>query len=214
MQLTWFRSPSDDDPGTTNLCYLAVDALVVHGRAGDIAVRQGVTEVDYAALLEQVAALAGAMSGVGVTPGSRVATLLDDPLDQLLATLAALRVGAAHVCLPHEDPAAVVDTHQPALVATGHPLTYADHTPVAAFLRGVDPQDASREVEWDIAIKAGRTDPAGVEPVTGDSVAYVTTRPVTVREVPEDDSILAGHLRDLARGRTIRLGDTLTGGPR
>ena len=33
MQMTWFRPPSGDDPGSLNLCYHAVDIAVVRGAA-------------------------------------------------------------------------------------------------------------------------------------------------------------------------------------
>ena len=31
MQITWFRQPAGDDPGSLNLCYHAVDIAVIRG---------------------------------------------------------------------------------------------------------------------------------------------------------------------------------------
>lgn len=208
MELTWFRAPTDGDAGATNLCYHALDAQVVHGRAGEAAVRHADGEVDYATLLERVSALAGAMKGVGVTSGAAVGVLLDEPLDQVLALLACLRIGAVHVTLPEDDPAATIDRHEPSLVLTSQALVTAAHAPAVVFLRGPEVQDDQREVDWDIAVKAGRTDPASAEPVAGDATAYVTDRPVAVREVPGDDSAIARLIDDLAQGRALEPGTT------
>ncbi|MDN5893156.1 MAG: AMP-binding protein [Nocardioides sp.] len=206
MQLTWFRAPTGDDAGTTNLCYEAVDLQIVRGRAVDVAVRQGEETIDFANLLERVAALAGVMRGMGVTPGARVAVLLDDPLDELLAFLAAARIGAVHVALPEADPGSAIDRHTPALVVTSRVLTYADHTPPVVILRGPPPEDARRDLDWEVAVKAGRTDPAGTEPVAGDTTAYVLLdEAVPVSGVPGHDSRFARQLADLAAGRVIIL---------
>ena len=38
MEVTWFRPPGGDDPGTLNACYNALDIHVIRGRADDDAV--------------------------------------------------------------------------------------------------------------------------------------------------------------------------------
>lgn len=97
MELTWFRRPAGDDPGTLNLCYNALDLHVVRGRAAAPAVRTSDRTVDYATLVEQSAALAGAMHGLGVDPGGYLGSEVTDDLDRLLVLLAALRLGAVYV---------------------------------------------------------------------------------------------------------------------
>ncbi len=96
MELSWFKQPADDDPGSLNLCYNALDRHVVHGRAGKPAVHAG-KAIDFATLVEQAASLAGSMRGLGVGPGVPVAADLDESLDRLLVLLAALRLGAVYV---------------------------------------------------------------------------------------------------------------------
>ena len=97
MELSWFRQPAGDDPGSLNLCYNALDRHVVHGRAEAPAVRAEGRTLDFATLLEHTAALAGAMRSLGVAPGVPVAADLDEGLDRLLVLLAALRLGAVYV---------------------------------------------------------------------------------------------------------------------
>ena len=137
MQISWFRQPAGDDPGSLNLCYAAVDLAVIRGAALDPAVWHPAGELDYATLLERVAALAGAMRGLGVLPGAPVGVLLDGPLDELLAVLAATRLGAVVVALDPDDPAALLTTHRPALVVTSRRLDLSVHTPAAVLLHGL-----------------------------------------------------------------------------
>lgn len=205
MQLSWFRTPTGNDAGTTNLCYLATDLPVIRGHATDPAVRTGGETIDYATLLERAAALAGAMRAVGVEPGHRVAVSLDDPIDRLLALLAVLRVGAVHVALPWSAIVRAVDAHEPSLLVTSTSLEFAAHVPPAVFLRGLEVRDEQREVDWEIAVKAGRTDPAECEPVAGDAVAYVHERPVRISEVPGDASGVSRWLSALAAGECLDL---------
>lgn len=96
MELTWFRRPAGDDPGTLNLCYNALDLHVVRGRATDPAVRSADHTLDYATLLEQAASLAGSMRSLGVEPGTLVGSSLGEGPDRVLVLLAALRLGAVY----------------------------------------------------------------------------------------------------------------------
>lgn len=171
MELTWFRRPGPDGPGTLNLCFNAVDLHVVHARATEPAVRTATAELDFATLLERVGALAGAMRGLGIGPGSGVVGLLDDPLDRLFLLLACLRLGAVHLDLDPVADAESIARFGPHLVATSR----AVDTSAAAvvLLRGLAPEDATREVDWEIAVRAGRTDPAACVDLSPDSPAYV-----------------------------------------
>lgn len=208
MQLSWFRQPTGDDAGTANLSYVALDLPIIRGHATDPAIRREGESTDFATLLEQTAALGGAMRGVGVRPGDRVAVLLDDPVDQLVALLATLRVGAVHVTLSEPGPVATIDAHEPSLLLTSRVLDCAAHTPPTVFLRALPPRDEQRELDWDLALKAGRTDPAGAEPVAGDSLAYVHARAVRVCDVVEDSSAESLRLATLASGGCLEMKTT------
>jgi non-ribosomal peptide synthetase component E (peptide arylation enzyme) len=97
VELSWFRRPGEAGAGTLNLCFNAVDRHVVHGAATETAVRDGATTLDFARLLQDVAALAGTMRNLGVAPGAAVGVALDDDLERLLVLLACLRLGAVYV---------------------------------------------------------------------------------------------------------------------
>lgn len=109
MDLTWFRRPLDDRPGTLNLCYNAVDVHVVRGRAADPAFVHDGTRLDFAALLEESGALAGALRSLGIGPGSLVADAGLGPGERLVLLLALLRLGGVHTDGTGDDPALTVD---------------------------------------------------------------------------------------------------------
>ena len=190
MQITWFRQPAGDDPGSLNLCFHAVDIAVVRGAALEPAVRHPGGGLDYATLLEQVAALAGAMRSLGVQAGTPVGVLLDEPLDELLAVLATARLGAVVVALDPEDPSALLAAQRPHLVATSRRLDLSVHTPAACLLQGPEAEVESRDLAWDLALRAGRTDPAPSAPVSPTDPAYVGADEVAVIDVPGHDSLL------------------------
>lgn len=206
MTLTWFRSPQGDDPGTLNLCYHAVDVAVIRGGAGETAVRHAAGELDYAVLLEEVAALGGALRGLGVTEASSVGLLLDDPLDRLLAQLAAIRVGATVVELDGDAEGRLAE-HRPHLVATSRELTTDGYVPPVVLVRGVRVADESRDLEWEVAVRAGRTDPAPCAPVPPGSTAYVADEAVAAVDLPGHDSDLGRAIADLADRHPVDLRD-------
>jgi non-ribosomal peptide synthetase component F len=103
VELTWFRRPGADDPGTLNLCFNAVDLQVVRGGATEPAVRTPERELDFATLLELAASLGGVLVSLGVAPGSRVGVRREDPFDRLLLLLACLRLGGVYVDPPAAD---------------------------------------------------------------------------------------------------------------
>lgn len=109
MDLTWFRRPLDDRPGTLNLCYNAVDVHVVRGRATDPAFLHDGSRLDFATLLEESGALAGALRSLGIGPGSLVADDGLGPGERLVLLLALLRLGGVHTDGSGDEPALTVD---------------------------------------------------------------------------------------------------------
>jgi non-ribosomal peptide synthetase component F len=207
VELSWFRRPgTGEEGGTLNLCYNAVDLHVVKGLANEPAVLDGGDTVSFAVVLEQIASLAGAMRALGVEPSSVVGVLLDDPADRLLMLLACLRLGAVHVALAEASPTSEIDRHRPHLVATSRPLAYAEHSPAACLVRGIASEDESRDLDWDIAVKAGRTDPAPCAALAPGSAAYVVGGvAVPIAEAVTDDSWAGRVCATLCAGQTIDL---------
>lgn len=111
MELTWFRQPADDDPGSLNLCFNALDIHVVRGRAEEPAVL-GRSELDFATVLERASTLGGVLTALGVGIGDRVGVQRTDPLDDVLLLLACLRIGAVYAELPGAGECAVEITDE------------------------------------------------------------------------------------------------------
>lgn len=173
MDLTWFRKPGDGRPGSLNLCFNAVDRHVVHGAADEPALLVARGPVDFANLLERVGGLAGAFRALGVGPGDRVVLALTDSEDLVIAELACARLGAVYAeTHGAADLAATVDRHQPVLVVTAHPPVFGAHVPAACLVRGVAPADPQRDLDWEVAVAAGRTDAAPCAEVSPDATAY------------------------------------------
>jgi hypothetical protein len=193
VELTWFRRPAAGEPGTLNLCYNAVDRHVIRGAAEQVAVRRDAGDVDHAGLLEQVGALAGAMRGLGVDVGTVIAADLQDPFDRLLVLLAALRLGAAFADATAPAPdLAVVD--RPGLTAG------------VRIHRGLPVEDEVHEVDWDMAYRAGRTDPAPCADVPGDAPAYLLDGgAVATRDALGHGSWMGEACATLAAGRALHL---------
>ena len=209
VQPVWFRPPSADRPGTLNLCFGALDVHVVRGRASEPAVRTGRGLLDFATVLEHVAALAGALRLLDVRVGEGVRLALDDPYDDLVAMLACARVGAVHG-----------DVDRPVLLVTSRDLD--DPAARARLLRGVAPRAArpgtERDVPWEMAVRAGRDDPAPCVPLAADATAWVSHgRPVPCREALEEDSATGRLHASLTAGRPVDLSgrpvDTLSRRP-
>jgi hypothetical protein len=148
--VTWFRAPTDDHPGLLNACYNALDIHVVRGRADDVATHLDGTERTFAWLLTEVAACAGVLRAFGVEVGDQVA-LGDVPHGTGVVTvLAAARVGAV---VQYDDSPG----------ATGKVVVRGTTDGVVLSVEGED-------LPWDVAMRAGRTDPAGCADVPGDAV--------------------------------------------
>jgi propionyl-CoA synthetase len=100
-----------------------------------------------------------------------------------------------------DDVAARLDAHRPHLVATSRELATGSHVPPVVVVRGVPVADEARDLDWDVAVRAGRTDPAPCAPVPPGSTAYVADGAVAAADLPGHDSDLGRALAALA-GRT------------
>lgn len=148
-EVAWFRPPADD-AGTLNACYNALDIHVIRGRADDVALADADGEWTFARLLTDVAACAGVLQAFGVGVGDRVAVGFLPVRTVVTVVLAIARVGAVAVYDNSAAPAAPVRVGS------------AD----GAVTFGVDDE----EVPWDVALRAGRTDPAPCADVPGDAI--------------------------------------------
>lgn len=148
--ISWFRAPSGDDPGTLNACYHALDLPVIRGQADEVALDLGDEPRTYAWLLTEVAACAGVLRAFGVAVGDRVVLGALPPEVGVVVALAVARVGGE---VAYDDTAG----------AEG-PVVVRTHDDGVVFR--VDGED----LPWDVALRAGRTDPAGCADVPGDAV--------------------------------------------
>jgi acyl-coenzyme A synthetase/AMP-(fatty) acid ligase len=153
MAVTWFRSPTDDDPGTLNACYDALDLHVIRGRADEVALTLGENEHTFAWLLTEVAACAGVLRAFGIGVGDRVVLGSVPAETAAIVVLAVARVGA-------------VTAYDDSAGAAG-PVVVREVDGGVVF--SIDVED----VPWDVAMRAGRTDPAGTADVPGDAVLAV-----------------------------------------
>ena len=148
--VTWFRAPTDDHPGILNACYNALDIHVVRGHAEDVAAVLDGSERSFARLLTEVAACAGVLRAFGVGLGDQVALGSVPQETGVVVVLAAARVGAV---VQYDDSAG----------ATGKVVVRGGADGVVFSVDGDD-------LPWDVAMRAGRTDPAGCADVPGDAV--------------------------------------------
>lgn len=147
--MAWFRAPADD-AGTLNACYNALDIHVVRGRAEEVALPDAAGDWTFARLLTEVAACAGVLRAFGIGLGDPVAIGPVPRVTGVVVALAVARVGAVSVYddPPAPDAAMVVSSAGDGVVLT------AD----------------AEQLPWDVAQRAGRTDPAGCSDVPGDAV--------------------------------------------
>ena len=148
--LTWFRPPTDDHPGILNACYNALDIHVVRGRADHVAADLDGSERTFAWLLTEVAACAGVLRAFGVDVGDQVVLGSVPQGAGVVAVLAAARVGAL---VQYDDTPG----------AAGKVAVRGGSDGIAFAVDGDD-------LPWDVAMRAGRTDPAGCADVPGDAV--------------------------------------------
>ena len=148
--ILWFRAPAEGDAGTLNACYHALDIHVIRGRADEVALADPDGDWTFARLLTQVGACGGVLRAFGVTVGDSV-VLGDLPrATGVVVALAVARLGA---------------------VATYDNSVGADATlRVRAGEAGVEFSVEGEDLPWDVAMRAGRTDPAPCAEVPGDAI--------------------------------------------
>lgn len=146
----WFRAPTDGDAGTLNACYDALDIHVVRGHADEVALADPDGHWTFARLLTDVAACAGVLRAFGVTMGDRVVIADLSRTTGVVVALAVARLGAVGT---YDDSGAADAKVQ---VRDGG----------AGVVFAVDGED----LPWDVAMRAGRTDPAPCAEVPGDAV--------------------------------------------
>jgi hypothetical protein len=148
--VTWFRPPVDGHPGLLNACYNALDIHVVRGHADDVAAHLDGTGRTFAWLLTEVGACAGVLRAFGVEAGDQVGLGAVPQGIGVMTVLAAARVGAV---VQYDDSPG----------ATGKVV-------VRSTTDGVVLSADGQDLPWDVAMRAGRTDPAGCADVPGDAV--------------------------------------------
>ncbi|HEY0773676.1 MAG TPA: AMP-binding protein, partial [Nocardioidaceae bacterium] len=157
-----------------------------------------VQRLSYAGLLERVAAFAGALRGFGVEKGDRVVIYMPMIPEAVVAMLACARIGAVHSVVfggfaPHEL-AIRIDDAQPKVVVSAscgieptrlveykpmldRALELASHTPGTCVVKQRPEARAEmtepRDVDWDVAMKAGKMHPAPCEEVAATDPLYV-----------------------------------------
>ncbi len=149
-EVSWFRTPSGEDPGTLNVCYHALDLAVIRGRADEVALEHDGRERTFAWMLTEVGACAGVLRAFGVGLGDHVVV---DALPVGTAVVVALAVARVGGVAAYDDAA-----------GREAPVTVRRLDGDVVF--SADGQD----VPWDVAMRAGRTDPAGCADVPGDAV--------------------------------------------
>jgi propionyl-CoA synthetase len=152
----------------------------------------------YAELLERVAAFAGALRALGVGRGERVVIYMPMIPEAVVAMLACARLGAVHSVVfggfAARELAVRIDDAEPKVVVSAscgiegarvveykplldRALELAEHQPDRCVVVQRDACQAAlqepRDVDWDTAMKAGRSDPAGCEVVAATDPLYV-----------------------------------------
>jgi propionyl-CoA synthetase len=187
-----------------NTCYNALDRHVVAGRADQTALIYDSPVTDtrrrfsFAELLEEVAAFAGALQGLGVRKGDRVVVYMPMVPEAVVTMLACARIGAVHSVVfggfaPHEL-AIRIDDAQPKVVVSAscgiepsrvvhykpmldEALKLSVHQPDACVVLQRPQAEAvlveGRDVDWAVAMQAGRADPAACVEVAATDPLYV-----------------------------------------
>ncbi len=152
----------------------------------------------YARLLERTAAFAGALRGFGVEAGDRVVIYMPMIPEAVVAMLACARIGAVHSVVfggfaAHELAVRIDDARPKVLVTAScgiepsrvveykpiidRALALAEHQPHAVVVKqrpqAVATMQEPRDVDYDVAIRAGATDPAGCVEVRATDPLYV-----------------------------------------
>ena len=154
--------------------------------------------ITYAGLLSEVAAFAGALSILGVAKGDRVVIYLPMIPEAVVAMLACARIGAVHSVVfggfAPQELAVRIDDAQPKVVVSAscgiepsrvveykpfldRALELADHAPDAVVVKQRPEALATmvdgRDLDWDVVMRAGRTQPAACVEVAATDPLYV-----------------------------------------
>ena len=164
----------------------------------DSAVTGEKRSITYAQLLSDVAAFGGALSALGVEKGDRVVIYLPMIPEAVVAMLACARIGAVHSVVfggfAPQELAVRIDDAQPKVLVTAscgiepsrvveykpfvdRALELATHVPAAVVLKQRPQAEATmvegRDIDWDVAMRAGRTAPAPCVEVAATDPLYV-----------------------------------------
>ncbi|QZY28980.1 AMP-binding protein [Nocardioides coralli] len=144
-------------------CFDALDRHVIGGGADRVALDAPGRRWTYAQLLEEVAAFGGVLKHCGAGPGRRVAVALPDGPDRVVAVLACARIGATYDLGddPGDAPVVVTASSQ---TRTAEAIAAAATPPEAVVVRHDEgsawPLSGPHDLDWDVVMRAGRTDPA------------------------------------------------------
>ncbi len=152
----------------------------------------------YAELLEQVAAFAGALRAFGVEKGDRVVISMPMIPEAVVAMLACARLGAVHSVVfggfaAHELAVRIDDARPKVVVSAScgveasrvvdykpmidRALELATHEPAVCVIKQRPESEATlvepRDVDWDVAIRAGRSAPAECVEVAATDPLYI-----------------------------------------
>jgi propionyl-CoA synthetase len=164
----------------------------------DSPVTDTVQRFSYAELLDKVSAFAGALRGFGVEKGDRVVIYMPMIPEAVVAMLACARLGAVHSVVfggfaPHELAVRVDDARPKVIVSAScgieptrvveykpmldRALELATHKPGACVIKQRPQVQAEmtdpRDVDWDVAMRAGMTNPASCVEVAATDPLYV-----------------------------------------
>ncbi len=156
------------------------------------------TTTTYAELLEQVAAFAGALRQLGVEKGDRVIIYLPMIPEAVVAMLACARIGAVHSVVfggfaAHELALRIDDARPKVVVAAScgiepsrvveykplldRALDLAEHQPAACVVKqrpqAEAPMTEGRDIDWEVAARAGGSDPASCVEVAATDPLYI-----------------------------------------
>ena len=150
----------------------------------------GATTWTYSRLLEEVAAFGGVLRHCGVRAGDQVDVALPDSPEAVVAVLACARIGAEH-----RVGSGPGEVHAQVLVTDSTQPDLLERTSAAVVLVKQRPGPAwelreGRDYDWDVVLRAGRTDPA-------ECVAGATVTPY--------DEQTRRWLEPLLRGGTVEL---------
>ncbi|MDP9822606.1 propionyl-CoA synthetase [Nocardioides massiliensis] len=164
----------------------------------DSPVTESVSLLTYAELLEKVAAFGGVLHGLGVGKGDRVVLSMPMIPEAVIAMLACARIGAVHSVVfggfASQELAVRIDDAKPKVVVSAscgiepsrtvdykpmldRALELAEHAPDAVIIKQRPQLTADlvegRDLDWDVVMRAGATDPAACEDVAATDPLYV-----------------------------------------